>query len=362
MSNVRLKIPGKIMLAGEYSVLRGGHSLAATIDRTMTVEVEAAIEGSANAATWTVGSDLWDEPRLISDLRAQEQEPLLRAVQAGARKSGLSGGVVSVHSNLSIQDGIGSSSALRLGVSAAFDLLKNGRDSTTPSGVNRRALHQGWQLQAEAQGQASGYDLVAQYLGGLVEFHADFQNDEWTPHWFRLPVDSLSTFVHVFVGGAGAPTKTTMQSTNSWLDHSSKGDRLLEFSENLVDAFMAQIRFPAFLHFKKLVEAVGAHRGLFTAIPTFPAEIARALAGTPGHDASWTWKTTGAGGEDALLLIGSQVAIRPAINTLFDLGWRRLDAKFCDTGISIESLNGDYSEVVSTRKPNTTGSTRTGQQ
>lgn len=365
MKLVRLKVPAKVMLAGEYSVLKGGHALAAALNRFMTIEVEY----HRHLSQWHIESDIWQSPRILSDLRSTETDPLCRAVQSEARHYSLSGGRVRVRSDIDIQDGIGSSSALRLGISAAMEILRNGRGLERSSGVSTQCIHRAWALQSEAQGQASGYDLATQYLGGLVEFQTEYLENQWKPHWFRLPVEHLSDIIHVFVGGSGAPTTTTMQSTGTWLDGGQKVDRLLEVSEVLIDSFLAFIRFPSKAYFKKLVDSVAAHRGLFGGSPMFPTEIATALAETPGHDGPWTWKPTGAGGEDALLIIGPLESVKPAVTTLYGRGWRRLEADFTEQGIQIEEFidepkeNVEAKEKLATlphRSPSFSGSVRHG--
>lgn len=323
------------MLAGEYAVLRGGHALAVTVDRSMTVDVKF----DPAAFSWIVKSNIWDEPREVTDSKLPETDPLCRAVQASARRHGLQGGTVEIQSSIEIADGIGSSSALRLGVCSAFHLLKHNRDPQRHSGVPLDCVMQAWALQAENQGVASGYDIATQYAGGLVEFSFQYEANVWTPKWFKHELDMLGDYVHVFVGGHGAPTSTTLQSTASWLDSGNRFERLIDTSENLVDAFLNAIRWQSPENFRRLVICTSAQRAMFGGSPHFPLAVAEKLANIPGIDTKWSWKTTGAGGEDAILLIGPLRSIQPAAQELWSMGWHRLEAPFTPSGIRIDSLD-----------------------
>ena len=116
------------MLAGEYAVLKGGHSLAASLTSGMTVD----IEWDPTAASWEIHSDIWSAPKYVNDDHTPQTDMLCRAVQFAAKKTGMHGGKVSVLSKIAIEHGIGSSSALRLGICAAFFCLHKS-EKTTPS-------------------------------------------------------------------------------------------------------------------------------------------------------------------------------------------------------------------------------------
>ena len=66
MTGWRIKVPGKIMLAGEYSVLHGGKALAATIDAYLT----ATITDSQQAV---LNSNLWSKSKTFAHLGELDQ-------------------------------------------------------------------------------------------------------------------------------------------------------------------------------------------------------------------------------------------------------------------------------------------------
>lgn len=126
-----------------------------------------------------------------------------------------------------------------------------------------------------------------------------------------------------------------MQTTASWLDFGSRMEKFLDVSEALVDAFNLCIQQPNTTSLKALISTCAASRAQFVGSPHFPANIAANLGVIPGLDKKWTWKTTGAGGEDAILLIGEQHEILEASKRLSDLGWNRLNARFSDLGAHV---------------------------
>ena len=342
------------MLAGEYAVLKGGHSLAVTLTRGMTVTVE----WDPTAASWEIQSDLWPSPKHVVDDHTPQSEMLCRAVQFAAKKTGMHGGKVSVTSEIDVEHGIGSSAALRLGVCAAFFYLQKQETSPKNDILPRDSIYSAWQLQTEGQGLASGYDVVTQYVGGLVEFNFQYSDNKWTPHWFKHQLESLGQFVQVFVGGSGAPTAQTLQTMTSWLDSGGRLERLIDLSENLVDAFIIASQWPNPVNLKNLVRACSASRALFWGNPHFPSNIASALSTVPGIDDRWSWKTTGAGGEDAILLVGRAADLESAKAKLASIGWHRLDAVFSESGAKILGPLAAISEIDEPQRSHPTKSTK----
>lgn len=58
--HIQTTIPGKILLAGEYSVLFGGTALAATVNSCM--KIQASSEDSPLTSKIKITSDLWTQP------------------------------------------------------------------------------------------------------------------------------------------------------------------------------------------------------------------------------------------------------------------------------------------------------------
>jgi phosphomevalonate kinase len=338
---VTVTVPGKVMLAGEYTVLAGGAALAATIDRRLTVTVTHA----PGLGGCRVHSDLWAAPRLV-EWGMDGGEPLVAAVARGMRLYGVSDCEVAVRSELDPRHGVGSSAALRLGVMAALSAVgapprrRRGRTALW------NAALEAFRLQREHQRQASGYDIATQVKGGLTLFtpgHAAAGArgpvaEDWpgaTTSFTRTEMQALKELVHVYVGGAGAPTGPVLQDTLAWLDRSGRLPRLESATATLLAALGRALAGPSDASASGLARACAAHRAVFAGSPHFPEALAGGLAALAGESERWSFKTTGAGGEDALLLFGRRAALAPAHAYLAERGWHSLGAAFTSTGARV---------------------------
>jgi mevalonate kinase len=324
-------IPGKIMLAGEYSVLRGGRALAATVSSQLRAEV--ALHPDSNQIE--LSSDLWPTAKVLAvgdrEL-AESKEPLLQFVDEMYKTFPIRcGASVKINSQLDVRHGLGSSSALRLAVAKAFATAVNAQPSDA------------WQLaklafesQRKHQTQASGYDVATQWLGGTVLFRRT-SDEPWPGTVQQLPsiCACLNQWVHPFAGGKGAPTATTLISTRSWLDQQNRWDELMAASEALIDEILALRETTGKLS-KSLIAAVQRQRHVFEDAPGFPRNLFAELARISGFDDEWTAKTTGAGGEDAILIFADRERLEFVELTLRELGWNRLNSFFTDAASRLE--------------------------
>lgn len=305
------------MLAGEYAVLRGARSLALTVNKRLTISIKPASD------LVTVHSDIWDEAMQVSASDEAPDNPLLNSIHWGMTHWNIKSADIHVSSEIAISDGLGSSSAVRLG---ALTALAHFAGQDLPLWDVARLA---WTQQREQQGFASGYDFATQSLGGLVILKPDYEN--WPGLCSNAGWQNLEGFVHIFRGGRGAPTDIVAGSTGQWLRDRDLSSALDLRSEELVDQL---------LHFNqsgqdaaKLINAIKIHRQLFEENPHFPIAIKRGFQELRGFDQDWTFKTTGAGGEDSILLFGHESDIAPAKAQLKTLGWEKLDANICHDGI-----------------------------
>jgi mevalonate kinase len=321
---LKARIPGKIMLCGEYAVLQGATSLAATVDSWLTVSIE-------DDPQRLVSSDLWPHRIQLdkADSDHVQREPLLQSSLLAAPKD--HGFHVHVASDLAVEHGLGSSSALRLGVHLGFRAWQK-QPLPLSEAEAWSAAEQAWQEQLQQQSFASGYDTVVQLTGGLVR---------WTPsaHWpgtiQKYDAECLSRWVHPYVGGQGAPTAKVGGSMRQWLTRTGTWDQLRSASEDLREEMEA-----VFLHGKlstqDLFQANARHRSFFQNGPGFPSALYNLLASLPGFDRSWTFKTTGAGGEDAILLIGEDCELMGVKKALSYHGWYPLGLGWQNRGAWIQ--------------------------
>lgn len=316
------------MLTGEYAVLNGGTSLAFTVNRHLNVTA------TATPGTFRVESDLWDEVVTFGahDIHQDQNEPLLDAVYEGARLTGLTGASFKITSELNVRFGLGSSSALRLGVLLACRALTqadcSSADGTQPVFQQTAAWDMArvaWLQQRRFQTQASGYDIATQLAGGLVRMSP--QAEAWPGTVERLPDlgENLSELIHVFVGGAGAATKAVTLETAAWIREECLHSDIQALSEALEEQFCAAFtNLDDDAAIQELCSRVGRHRRLFRRGPHFPIRLAQSLEAIAGLDDTWSYKTTGAGGEDAVLVIGRRKDVHVAKQALLNLGWSEL--------------------------------------
>lgn len=307
---ISVSCPGKIMLAGEYAVLEGGRALAHTIDARMSVTFEISPVGET-----IVHSNLW--PKAITYPSLSQELALQSIAFFEAQLGKLPLLQIKIESDLEVQHGVGSSSALRLCLITG--LAQSMHKELKQQELMKIAYHD----QKRFQTLASGYDIITQALGGLVSI--SFSDLAWPNTCFKASSPHLEK-VKIYVGGKGAPTKPTAISTSKWLSQNVKKEDLLERSEDLVDAWFHS-------NFVDLLEKIELHREIFKGSPSFLANLEIALS--PFHDLSrWTWKTTGAGGEDAILLIGDPPS--EALQTLNQLGWYPSKYQFSEFGLSYD--------------------------
>lgn len=330
--------PGKLMLAGEYAVLDGGRALAVAVDGELTVRCEAMREENAPAARTVIElrSNLWSEPRFVevnAEETPQDPDPFTDAAITAISQFSIKPThvIFEVDGNLDPSYGAGSSSALRLAVLAAA------RHISADSLINVSELADtALELQKRSQPAASGYDFAVQSRGGLILYRQGATKSLSSRS--SDPLDNLSGYVEVMIGGKGAPTGPTMRSFLDWMDESNRRARLMELSESMVDAWQDFLASPDPSVLPSLLPAllsrVAAHRKFMAKSPVFPEAVDTALSAVPGLDREWTWKTTGAGGEDAIILIGPSQELASPRAALTGLGWRTSPFKFTQQGLT----------------------------
>ena len=157
--------------------------------------------------------------------------------------------------------------------------------------------------QLQTQGKASGYDIINQCLGGLVITQKSPSATQWPGSYKKISNSShvyhnLKNF-HVFVGGKGAPTAPLIKETSAIIAKHGVEAALLEQSEKLIDSLISG-DCP-----KQIMPKIISLRDLFRNTPAFSHKISNVLESIPGFDVDFTWKHTGAGGEDAILVFGA---------------------------------------------------------
>ncbi len=319
----RLSIPAKFMLVGEYSVLDGFTSLSASIDLFM--QLEAKILDSDESI---ISSDIWQTPYigvLGQDKPSPEKSLLIDALFQACTFYKIKSLDLKVQSGWDISSGFGSSSALRLGLFLICAAIAKG-SCNLATHEQWLSAKQAFKQQKKAQGFASGYDIATQLIGGLVSFTTE--NETWP----KLAVchddlaKNLSDQVHIFYGGQGSDTKKIGSSTLMWLNQNERKKTLQSLSLNLRQELLLSLQKPT--PSTSLFTACSKHRQFFMQSPAYPKELFQGVEALPGLDILWSFKSTGAGGEDAILVFGQKESLFAVEHYLDKKGWKRQLAHF----------------------------------
>ena len=240
MSKIKVSVPGKIMLAGEYAVLSGHRALALTVGRHLNVFVERSLSQS------TIGSSIWQKTYQLDTPPADLQNaPLFETAKWAMDTWQLPAFHLNVCSDIRIEDGIGSSSALRLAVLLGLFAFKGSEEGKDPFSLiddNKWSIaRSAWQLQLGAQRKASGYDIATQLLGGLVTMKPELTESSWPGDIESTQAcgnKQVSQWITIMRGGKGAPTTEVMGRTLQWLQQKGLESTLVKLSERTIDAFM----------------------------------------------------------------------------------------------------------------------------
>ncbi len=265
MSRVTVRVPGKLMLMGEYAVTQPGHpGIATAIDRFLTCTVEPAAEFRLEFPTMGIapltGKD-WDSlgERLK---RVSRLELVSHTLALLGRYLGEAGYTpvpfrLLVSSQLQtatgVKYGFGSSAAVTVALVAA--LLRYAMDDPGPEATFKLAAA----AHVSAQGHGSCADIAAVTYGGVVyyqRFDADWLrlrlahgslHDLVTGRWPGLNIQRLPSGPGVLwrVGWTGQPVSTAEFLTRMVAFKEKSPDsfnRFLVESDRAVEAFVEATR------------------------------------------------------------------------------------------------------------------------
>jgi mevalonate kinase len=260
-----------------------------------------------------IASNLWKDEVVcesLSDLPSEQlRTPLLFALYESQKQFGNPPLRIRVQSNLDSSAGLGSSSAVILGACAV--------SSKEASLLELSSL--AFQIQKTLQGNASGYDVLTQALGGVICMKPNFK--QWPGTWDRIEIQkhTFSNYIHLFAGGKGSATGPLLNKTLIYLSNETIRKSFLKVSSQLTDSFLSF--FENEHAFSELLKSNRLHRNMLSQFPSFPKELAAALENLKHCDETWSFKTTGAGGEDSILLLGKKEDLKPAMDYLNSQNW-----------------------------------------
>ena len=310
---VTARAPGKLMLAGEYAILRpGGRAVAMAPARHVTVQAIPAEETTISSAR--LGWQARPAPA-----HAPVANPFLAAALAGARAVLAREGVEERGLRLTIgstlpDSGMGSSAAVTVALQGAF-LAAHDLDLTTEAS-RARLLGVALQSHLAAQGhRGSGYDVATAFHGGLCCLRApaneplavaaqstDPHRLGATLHCTRAPFPAE---LHVvWVASGRAAFTPALVSRGSGVDPTPLAEAAEAVERSFVRADASAVR-EALAQAQQAFESWDRAHALGLMVPEL-----RTLA-NQARQAGLTPRVSGAGGGDGLLVLSED---QPALH------------------------------------------------
>ncbi len=327
-----IRIPGKIILAGEYSVLAGNPALACAVDRHLTVEVQEstrlAKKTTKQKDLWEITSCVWDEKLQIStmDLIAGNY-PVASAMVCETLREGIrlnpNSKPVSLNINCSwpLNLGLGSSSALRLGLLQAMQV-----DS---------ALESTQSLQRNSQGLSSGCDAYVQFHGGFWRYQMHGRSNEFES---KLSGSSFNDLGFYFFSHPDKEEKSTVNCIQGVLSGIEDTRKLHTSSESFCAALSQELgaAIETELSWRNLIKRCTDLRTVFQETSGYTPQMEQ-LARLPGCGRSWEFKGLGAWGpETFLVLCRDENQIERIRTYLFNMSCKEQTFEIEKNGLRVE--------------------------
>lgn len=307
MNNIRVKVPGSIMLMGEHSVLFGEKALACAVDKYITLSLIPCSQRTVD-----IKSALAE---YHSDLDSLTAHPCLSFVLAAIEQFSqqLPGGFeLRIESEFSHTVGLGSSAAVTAGVVAvlaAYAGLDLDNDALFEESL--RVVHK---VQG---GRGSGTDLVASIYGSIVSYSI-------SPRSIR----ALSGLPEISLYYVGYKTTTPVVL--------KKVEQLRQSNEAIYDqiyALMGQVTSEAesavlAKDWPRLGCLMNNYQGLMDALGVSDLAISDLVYHLRGSDSISGAKISGSGLGDCVIALG--------VDTALNLPYEQIPVGVSEQGVNLE--------------------------
>ncbi len=330
----KIKIPAKIMIAGEYVALLGYPAISSTIDKYFEFYLYLNTKPELKIRSSFYGRDFVYKNK--KDILGIESIPL-RHTLAWVLDQGGDIFRYEIEEKFSgnYKGGWGSSSAL---IQALIYLFMN------KSMSKDEILYESYNIQRRYQGDCSGYDFVTQRFGGIIEYKRRMENLDRVVFYSKQDIEDkvdIGQYIHVFSNNIGEDTKKSMNYTLSYLkEDKQRMNRLIEASLELheyLKDFILTDRLSNNVDSKleNLYKLIDKQQSVFLNLSNYP-EIIRKIESLDGYMDRFSVKTTGSGGQDSLLVFGKDQDIKEVNSVMEQAGWSRIEDVFCKQGIEYE--------------------------
>ncbi|MEM7815421.1 MAG: mevalonate kinase, partial [Candidatus Aenigmatarchaeota archaeon] len=302
-------VPGKVHLIGEHAVVYGEPAMIAAVGRrcvvsaeksdkieiysadfgSRTYEISEAVDFAKDVqALWKDGLAKKDFSPLFQLMRADKWNFRKAAIGIVLRELGIDGGVsISIKSDIPIGSGLGSSSALSVGLVAAIQAAYG--KQLVREQINDLA----YKLECINHGTPSGGDNSACCFGGLVWFQKAQPKNIIMPLNEEIP-HSIDGFVLLWTGMPERTTGELVQAVRN-LDENYRKPRMKEIGQ-LCYEMKTVLKARNYARMKEIInrnQQLLAELGVSTPTIDRIAEVVRGIGGAA--------KLCGAGGGGTML-------------------------------------------------------------
>lgn len=336
----KVKIPAKIMLTGEYVALSGFKVLSSSINRYFCFNLIKIDSRYLEIKTSYYKKALIVRDR--KDIKAIGSDPLRESLLFCMDQGIDIFGYRIEEESLIGQGGFGSSSSLILAILTMFG---------SKQWDERKICFNSYMIQKGYQGQASGYDVITQYHGGILEYQLIGLKDgdlKDQANFYRIEEIQdrvgINNFIHIFSSDASDSTKSTLNYTLNYLKKEKKiFDNLVQKSLALHEELKVFIQTACKdsglidQRLKKIFYLVDKQQSFFSDLKLYP-DIIRRIKKLDGYLDKFCIKTSGAGGKDAFVVFGKIQDIDYLESFMKQEGWTRISEGFIKQGIDYEYM------------------------
>ena len=333
--STKVLIPGKLMFSGEYAVLFGGVAVSSSLNTYMEMEVI-----KNNDRSLKIYSSYYPEGLILkcrNDVLGIESLPLKKALMFCLDHSevNLFQFDIKEKTHWDSAAGFGGSSAIILSILSIFLSYKYKKEEL---------LYHAYNIQKKYQGHSSGYDMVTQMYGGVIEYRCldnKEESDRVGSRFYEIKPATvgidMNKYIHIFTSSIGSNTSSLIKKTLPFLLDKKKNE-FMKISNDLsmkMLSFLNSSKDDMDLNITRLFDLIEKQQNFFYDMDDYP-NVIKILKNHPLYKKDFIVKTTGAGGSDAILLIGDRDKIENSFSILEQNGWKKMIDPFSKKGVYCE--------------------------
>lgn len=300
----KVTVPGSLMLAGEHSILRGGSSIVAAIDKFITLEF---IPLETNKIQLNTLGELFEFD--LDNLIDNEKLKFINEIILFYKVKFKTGFKLNIISQINTTVGFGSSAAVTAGFVAILE--------TYFYELNLEKIHKiSLEITRKIQEKASGSDLAASIYGGILDY---------TPNPFVINRLPLIENLNVFYVGYKMKTPEVIKLVDKLESQSPElYNKIFNLIQDSVKEFKEAIENN---NYTKLYSIINISQGLMDTLGVVNKDIANLLYEIRIEENNFCSKITGSGLGDCVYTISKTKNSKHS---------KYIDVDFSSKGLEIE--------------------------